>query len=85
LNRFENNKSAPFGSTEYSKEELVAELGASFLSFHAGIQENTFKNSAAYLKGWAKEFKDKPTMLYTAANKAMNAVNHILGIEKSHI
>ena len=84
LNRFKNNYSAAFGSTEYSKEELVAEIGASFLCHRAGIAESTFKNSAAYLQGWAREFKDKPTMLYSAANKALDAVYHILGIQNTN-
>ena len=81
LNRLKTNICSPFGSTEYSKEELVAELGSSYLCFHAGILEDTFKNSAAYLQGWVREFKDKPEMLYSAGNHAMKAVQHILGIE----
>jgi antirestriction protein ArdC len=81
LNRFKSNISAPFASVEYSKEELIAELGASFLCHHAGILNENFKNSAAYLQGWVSEFKEKPTMLYSAMNSSMKAVQLILGIE----
>ena len=35
----------------YAEEELVAEMGASFLSAHAGIIEAELENSAAYLQG----------------------------------
>jgi antirestriction protein ArdC len=42
---------AAFGSADYSREELVAELGSLFLCAEAGI-ESTLDNSAAYLKGW---------------------------------
>jgi len=83
LNRFKSNISAPFGSTEYSKEELIAELGASFLCYQSGILNDNFKNSAAYLQGWVSEFKDKPSMLYSAMNSSMKAVQVILGINES--
>ena len=39
----------PFGSTNYSKEELVVELGTAFLCGVAGIANETVDNSAAYI------------------------------------
>jgi antirestriction protein ArdC len=39
-----------FGSHEYSKEELVAEMSASFLSGNVGIENITLENSAAYMR-----------------------------------
>jgi len=38
-----------FGSHEYSKEALVAEMSAAFLCGHSGIENITIENSAAYL------------------------------------
>ncbi|MEB2774616.1 zincin-like metallopeptidase domain-containing protein [Algoriphagus sp. D3-2-R+10] len=70
-----------YQSAEYSKEELVAEMGASFLNAYAGIKEANFKNSLAYLKGWLKPLKDDPKMLIYAAQKAHQAANYILGID----
>ncbi len=70
-----------FGSVEYSKEELIAEMGASFLNAYAGIKDANFKNSLAYLKGWMKPLQDDPKMLIYAAQKAHQAANYILGIE----
>lgn len=53
-------KRAAFGSFEYSKEELVAEIGAAYLSAKTKINnEDTDKNSAAYLSGWMGKLKDK--------------------------
>jgi antirestriction protein ArdC len=52
-----------FGSVEYSKEELIAEMGASFLNALAGIKDANFKNSLAYLKGWFKPLQEDPKML----------------------
>ena len=69
-----------FGSHEYSKEELVAEMGAAFLCGHAGI-ENTLENSAAYLAGWLKALKNDKTLLIHAAALAQKASDYILNIK----
>lgn len=71
-----------FGSVEYSKEELIAEMGASYLNAIAGIKDANFKNSLAYLKGWLKPLQDDPKMLIYAAQKAHKAANYILGIDQ---
>ena len=50
LNRKGISGLTPFGTKQYSKEELVAEMGAAFLSSHAGIDyEVITENSAAYI------------------------------------
>ena len=41
-----------FGSESYSKEELVAEMGAAMLSGLMGLAPKTLENSAAYLQTW---------------------------------
>ena len=52
---------AKFGSDRYSKEELVAELGAAFLSNEADILDwFRFENSAAYLASWIRSLKTIP-------------------------
>jgi antirestriction protein ArdC len=66
-----------FGSHEYSKEELVAEMGAAFLCGHAGI-ERTIENSAAYIKGWLKALKNDKTLLIQAGGAAQKASDYIL-------
>ena len=66
-------------STLYSEEELVAELFSAFACNLAGI-DNTIDNSAAYLKGWMKAFKDNPAMITNAASKAQKALNYVLGV-----
>lgn len=76
-----------FGSERYSKEELVAEMGAAFLCNQANLDvTKTFKNSAAYLQGWLTELKNDPKMIVAAASKAEQAVQYILNGEKpNHI
>ena len=71
-----------FGSHEYSKEELVAEMGAAFLCGHAGIEQRTIENSAAYLKGWLKSLKNDRTLLIQAAAQAQKASDYILDRKK---
>ena len=66
-----------FASKSYSKEELIAEIGAAFLCAEAGI-EGVFDNSAAYISGWVRKFKDKPKMIVLASAAAQRAVDYIL-------
>ena len=78
LNRFESND-IEFGSHSYNYEELVAEMAATMLCSHCGI-EQTVNNSVAYLTGWAAFLKnERKTTLFGAASKAQAAVDYILG------
>jgi antirestriction protein ArdC len=70
---------APFGSEDYSREELVAELGAAFLCSEAGISPPVIENQAAYLAGWLKALKDDRRAIVVAAAQAEKAVDLILG------
>ena len=71
-----------FGSENYSKEELCAELGSAFLINHLGIEtEGTFQNSASYIESWLKVLKNDNKFIVSASSKAEKAVNYILGIE----
>ena len=78
LNRKTLTETTKFGSDVYSEEELIAEFTSAFLCNQAGI-DNTLENSAAYIKGWMKAFKDNPKMIVTAASKAQKAADYILG------
>ena len=80
LNRLKTGASAAFGGEDYSKEELVAELGAAMLTHHCGLEsEKSFKNSAAYLQSWLAALKNDKSMIVSAASRAEKAVNYILG------
>ncbi len=80
LNREGIVKPAKFKSERYSREELVAEIGAAFLAGHAGIcGETELENSAAYLQGWLKLLQDDKKLIFKAAADAQKAVNYILG------
>lgn len=72
----------PFGSEEYSKEELVAEFAAAFLTGEAGI-EVPVTRSASYLANWLKVLKneDGRKMLVSAAAQAQKAADLVLGVQ----
>ena len=78
LNRITDT--AQFDSESYSKEELVAELGASYLVNTAGLETtSSFKNSAAYISGWLSALKNDKRLIVSAAGKAEKGVRFILG------
>lgn len=71
---------ALFGTDKYAREELVAEIGASFL---AGVAEFTTAGgdqSAAYVKGWLEPLRNDPKFVVQAASAAQKAADLILGI-----
>ena len=68
-----------FGSESYSKEELVAEMGAAMLCGITGIERKTLSNSAAYLKSWIDVLKSDSRMVISAASQAQKAADYIQG------
>jgi antirestriction protein ArdC len=79
LERFKDNQASRFGTETYSREELVAEMGAAFLCGEAGIEDTrTIENAAAYIKGWLKAIKDDPRAVVIAAAQAQKAADLIL-------
>jgi antirestriction protein ArdC len=69
-----------FGTKDYSKEELVAEMGAAFLCGKTGIENKTIDNSAAYIKNWMKKLKNNKKWLVHAAAQAQKSTDYILGV-----
>lgn len=78
LNRKASIQAHKWGDEAYSKEELVAEMGAAFLCGHAGIENTTIENSAAYIQGWLKALKNDRTLLIHAAAQAQKASDYII-------
>ncbi|MBI5374406.1 MAG: DUF1738 domain-containing protein [Candidatus Schekmanbacteria bacterium] len=79
LNRPGFKEHPAFVSEEYSKEELIAELGSAFLCGNAGIEQKTIRNSAAYIKGWINSLNNDKRLLFFASASAQRAVNYITG------
>ena len=72
-------KNNPFGSHLYSKEELVAEIGASMLCGVAGIVDQTIDNSTTYIKGWLEVLRNDNRLVVQASQQAQKACDYILG------
>ena len=76
-----NRLTAPahFGSESYSKEELVAEIGAAALMNYTGTETaKAFKNSAAYIQSWLRALQNDKRLIVSASGAASKAVNYIL-------
>jgi antirestriction protein ArdC len=80
LNRATLTDLCPFGSTNYSKEELVAEMGAAFLCGVCGLENRTVDNSAAYLASWLRVLNHDRQMVIFAAAQAQRAADSIQGV-----
>lgn len=68
-----------FGSENYSKEELCAELGSAFLINKLGIASSkSFTNSTAYIQSWLRVLKNDKKFIISASSRAEKAVKYIL-------
>lgn len=69
-----------FGGKSYSEEELVAEIGASYLCASTGIDyQPLMDNAAAYIQGWLKVLKKDKTFIFKASAEAQKAADYVLG------
>ncbi len=68
-----------FGSEPYSMEELIAELGASYLNSYTGILDKQIESSAAYIGGWLEKLRNDKRLIIAASGQAQRAVDFILG------
>ena len=66
------------GNHAYSKEELVAEMGACFLLADLGVEKH-IENSAAYIGGWLEKLKGERKFLMQAAQQAEKSCDYVRG------
>ena len=79
LNRFEKRE-GDSREERYGFEELVAELGAAFLSATCGLDNSSrLDDASAYVAGWLKSLRDDKKLLLQAASAAQKAADFILG------
>ncbi len=80
LNRLK--ATAHFGSAEYSKEELTAEISAAALLNYTGTEtKSSFRNNTAYIQNWLQVLKNDRRLIVTASGAAAKAVDYILNTE----
>ena len=72
-------KPTSFGSKEYAREELVAELGSALVSQRYGMTKHIKEDSCAYLKSWLDSLKESPQFIKTTlldVKKATSLITH---------
>jgi len=79
LGRGLDTEPAAFGTPDYSKEEMIAEMGAAFLNASAGISVPTIEQSASYIEHWQKALRGDKRLVVSAAGAAQKAADWILG------
>ncbi len=85
LNRSTLTDFERFGDQNYSREELVAEMGSAFLAGYCGIENKTINNSAAYLHNWLEVLKDDSRLVLIGASQSQKAADLILGVTRSDV
>ena len=65
---------------EYAFEELVAELGATFICSHLNF-EKTLINNAIYIKSWLSALKNDTSFIFKASAQANKAADYILSFD----
>ncbi|ARU41209.1 hypothetical protein CCB80_08705 [Armatimonadetes bacterium Uphvl-Ar1] len=70
-----------FGSGEYSKEELVAELTSAFCAATVSLDDRLIGDAASYINGWLSVLKSDPKAVVIAAAQAQRAADFIRGVE----
>lgn len=70
-------KPAAFGSAEYAREELVAELGSALAAQRYGMTKHIKEDSCAYLKSWIDTLKESPQFIKTTLLDVKRAVSII--------
>lgn len=81
-NRAEDRKGklVAFGSADYSKEELCAEIGSATILNIIGVEtKGSFTNSAAYIQNWLSVLRNDVKFIVSASSKAEKAVKYIMG------
>jgi antirestriction protein ArdC len=79
LDRFKEDSFDRKGSS-YAKEELIAEIGSSFLRAHTGIEApDLAENTTAYIQNWIARLQDDPKLIMNAAKAAEKSTELILG------
>lgn len=69
------------GDEGYAFEELIAEIGASFLAADLGIENEPREDHAAYICEWIKALRNDRRRIFSAASHATKAVEFLHGLQ----
>ena len=73
-----------FGSADYAREELRAELAQVMVCAELGIADCDFTNGAAYIANWLKKLRDDPKEVFRAASDAQRIADYLLAYHPAY-
>lgn len=73
----------PFGSIDYAKEELRAEIAGLLIGNEVGV-DTRFEHHASYVDSWADVLKKDPLEIIRAATDAEKILDYVVGLEQKH-
>ena len=79
--RLDRDLGHPFGSEEYAKEELRAEISSLIVGEELNIGHDPGQH-AAYVKSWIKVLEDDPLEIFRAASDAEKIQKYVLSLEQ---
>lgn len=77
--RLNRDLTGRFGSPDYAKEELRAQMASLFLAAELGVPFNPDRH-AAYNKSWLSALKDDKNLFFQAARDAENIADYVLDL-----
>lgn len=77
--RLDRDQAHSFGSAEYAYEELIAELGSTFLCAELGVENEPREDHAIYLNSWIRKLQDDKKAIVRAASAASKACRFLHG------
>lgn len=80
--RCNRNLTGRFGTDSYAMEELVAELGASYLCAHLGVDQEPRQDHANYISSWLTVLKRDNRAIFSAASQAQKAVDYMCSLQQ---
>lgn len=82
--RLDRPYNSRFGTPNYAREELVAEISSFMLCMNLGIGHN-LENHASYVESWSKILKDDKKEIIEATKKANEAQKFITSFSQNNI
>jgi len=81
LNRDLRNR---FGSHDYAREELRAEIGQMMVCAELGITDCDFSNNAAYVASWLEKLRSDRKEIFRAAADAQRIADYLLAFHPDY-
>ena len=82
--RLNRDLSGGFGSHDYAREELRAELAQVMVCSELGIDDCDFTNGAAYIADWLSKLRDDKKEVFRAASDAQRIADYLLAFHPAY-